>query len=309
MLTPFHRTRHDSGRPGSAAIDARGRGPFGAGRVLECSFLMVLAVATAWLSTPSCGTDGENRGDAEASLTDGDGASFDTTPVVDGTVATDTSSPIASCVPASGVLATVVGQHSGPFTLAIHVAQNRTTVLNYLLDTGPFVDMDEETARAAAQLAAMHGQQIQGASLIGVVAGLWLFDQGGGDFRAFTAVSAQTGHPVLGVEVGWVGSGYVSYPLQWSPADELGLGCPEDRGMGAIDDIILDPASFGPAEPDMNAVLATVKDTAVLSSIWANGAATETLVVQIPRYATSTDPHEHEWVVLISGVLGNPPPR
>lgn len=191
--------------------------------------------------------------------------------------------------------------YSGPFTIAAHIAEDRHTVLGLYLDTGAAIDVTEASAQAAAELASEPGQGLGG---LGLRAGQWLFSGGSGDWSWFTAVSERTGHVVLQAEVAWVGMGDASFPLRQLPADNLGTECPSQEPFGVVEYVDLDVYPWGTAIPeeDRNEALQSLEQTALLCAIQNHGEVTQTLVVAIPSYQTSSAPREYQWVVLMSAV-------
>jgi len=210
----------------------------------------------------------------------------------------------AECVPATGDLVAALDGYTGPYSVLVHIDTDGETLLGYAVDTGPTASVDEAMARDAAQGAAYHGEPIAShGALLGVRAGQWLFTYGAGDYTLLAVVSGATGKLTLGVSVAWTAWGSTTSPLSWSDAADLGARCGGEPSFGEVGEVELDPF-YGGAIPAArrDAALAAVRRTALLEALWARGTVTGTLLVEIPRYATSVDPHEYRFAVLVSGV-------
>ncbi|MCA9518916.1 MAG: hypothetical protein KC635_28465, partial [Myxococcales bacterium] len=184
-------------------------------------------------------------------------------------------------------------------TVAIHLDEDRRTILGYVMDASDATaPVSEADALAAASGALDYPNP---ARIAPEVASLLLFSARGGDFGGVAVVGAFTGSVFLAFDIVWTGNGQVTYPAAWRSAEELGGGCaPGTLELGDVRRVPLD-LGVGFFEEHVPVVLATVFSTALASAVTAGGMRVdETVVIQVPRYPTSGDTSAHQWVVVLS---------
>ncbi|TNF28238.1 MAG: hypothetical protein EP329_18235 [Deltaproteobacteria bacterium] len=210
----------------------------------------------------------------------------------------DTAS--GACDDAATSLAATLYVKPQAFTVVVRLDHDSRAVLGYSVVPGAYAAVTEAEARAAAQEATGFGAA--GTLLSGAApADAWVFYEAPGDFGGVGVVSARTGLAVFGGGIVWDGTGDITWPTAWSPAENLASGCdPTSGGFGTTRGFDLVSGGVLDAEA-VGAALDVVADTALPAAIWQGGYVFDAVVLRYPRSVGLFDPTSAEWIVLVSG--------
>jgi|GEM_PF-1162477 len=209
----------------------------------------------------------------------------------------DTSSN--DCEAETTSLAAALYPKAQGFTVVVRLDHDSLSVLGYAIVAGGYGSVTEAQARTAAQEATGFGSA--GTLLSGAApTDQWVFYESPGDFGGVGAVSARTGLAVFGGGIVWDGTGDITWPTSWSPASDLGEGCPASGGFGTTRGFDLVNGADLDADA-VSAALAAVADTALPAAIWHGGYAFDAVVLRYPRSVGVFDPASAEWIVLVNG--------
>jgi hypothetical protein len=117
-----------------------------------------------------------------------------------------------------------------------------------------------------------------------------------------TVVSNHLGERTFEATIkGMMGTGNISHPKDWKPADKLGSECAATPPAAIGYDLSMDGAELD--KKSLDAVLTAFADTAVVPALEQHGKIYRTLVLEWPQIAEPFDPAKAEYVVIVeSGV-------
>lgn len=192
--------------------------------------------------------------------------------------------------------------YAAPQACTAVVRLNYTTydILGYQLICGRYNYIDEKQARLTAQNDTgygLNGQMLNPSAPEDV----FVFYESPGDFGGVAAVSARTGLSLFGGSIVWMGTGEISYPMEWHPASELGQGCDPAGGIPVAYgyDLVKNGAPVGDAELDR--VMSVIEGTAIPAAFWQGGYVFEAVLILYPRTVGAFNPDNAEWIVLVNG--------
>jgi len=173
-------------------------------------------------------------------------------------------------------------------------------VLGFQIICGSYAQIDETEARQTAQSDTGYGSA--GAFLSGPnPEDGYVFYESPGDFGGTAVVNARNGLSVFGGSIIWSGTGEITYPSTWRPAEDLGPDCipmvnalpPSARGFDLRDGIEL-----GAAEVD--AALSEAWNTALPDGLLKVGYVFDAVVLLYPRTVGAFDPATAERIVIVN---------
>lgn len=224
-----------------------------------------------------------------------DGLGVDATPVDAGVV---DSSP--SCVAAIAALqAELYAKMGQACSVVVRLDYQTRAILGYQVFCGPYAATDEAAARATAQKDTGYGQS--GKMLNPApTEDAFVFYDAPSDFGGAAVVSKRSGLSVFGGSIVWLGTGEITYPKTWRPAQDLASGCPAVGAPRPLAGYDLATGSKA-TTAEIAAAHAEVAQTAVPAAFWGGGYLFDVVVLKYARGVGAFDPNTAEWIVIVNG--------
>lgn len=196
----------------------------------------------------------------------------------------------------------IAGETSGVKTCStvVRLDYESLDILGFQIICGSYAQVNETKARQTAQTDTGYGSA---GSMLSPPnpEDAYVFYEAPGDFGGAAVVNARNGLSVFGGSIVWSGTGEITYPSTWRPAEELGPDCtptvnalpPTARGYDLDAGAPLDSA-------DVEDPLSAAWVTALPDGLWQVGYVFDAVVVMYPRTVGMFDPASAEWIVMLN---------
>lgn len=203
----------------------------------------------------------------------------------------------------AGLSEQIAEQVSGPqtCTTTVRLDYQSLDILGFQISCGAFSQVDEAQARATAQGDTGFGSSGSFLSGPGAVQDEFVFFEAPGDFGGVGVVGARHGLTVFGGSIIWMGTGQISYPTTWQPAEDLGPDCipltnalpPEGRGFELESGSALDATEVDDA-------LTQAWVTALPDGLMQGSYVFDAMVLLYAPEVGAMNPDTAEWIVMLN---------
>lgn len=211
----------------------------------------------------------------------------------------DEDGPVDDCAGEVEAIRTETGI-VGSCSAVLRLDYETRAILGWQLFCGSYGGVTESDARAQAQTDTGYGAS---GSMLNPADpdDLFVFYQAPGDFGGAAVVSARTGLSVFGGSIIWMGTGEISYPTAWRPAESLGSDCPAMTRTLIVDEYDLRSGTPSLPSGDADAAMDVLWQTALPEAMMESGYVNDAAVILYPRTMGGFDPTTAEWIVILNG--------